>query len=328
LKKESKVRVAVAGAGGFIGGHLVSKLANEGFDVVACDIKPIDQWFQLPVRESVKVLDLREKSNCYEFLEGVDICFNLACDMGGMGFIENNKAKCMESVLINTHLLLAARFHKIDKFFFSSSACVYASNHQSTPSTNALKETDAYPADPEDGYGWEKLFSERFCRNFFEDYGIKTYVARYHNVYGPFGTFEGGREKVPAAACRKMIEYKLGQIDEIEIWGDGNQVRSFTYINDCLTGTMKLLDTDFHFPLNIGSSEAVTIRALYDQVAIVAGLDPKQVKYKYVLSAPQGVRGRSSDNTLCNEVLNWEPNTRLDIGLRSTFDWIQNQITL
>jgi nucleoside-diphosphate-sugar epimerase len=204
---------------------------------------------------------------------------------------------------------------------------VYASNHQNTPNSNALKETDAYPADPEDGYGWEKLFSERFCRNFFEDYGIKTYVARYHNVYGPFGTFDGGREKVPAAACRKMIEFKLGKIDEIEIWGDGHQVRSFTYINDCLTGTMKLLNTDFHCPLNIGSSEAVTIRDLYDQVAIVAGLDPTQVKYSYLRSAPQGVRGRSSDNTLCRQVLNWEPNTPIDIGLKSTFDWIQNQIT-
>ena len=320
------MRIAIAGAGGFIGGHLVTRLMNEGFDVVACDIKPTNQWFQLPSAKSVKVMDLREKSNCFEFLDGVDVCFNLACDMGGMGFIENNKAKCMESVLINTHLLLAARSHKIEKYFFSSSACVYASNHQNTPDRNALKEADAYPADPEDGYGWEKLFSERFCRNFFEDYGVRTYVARYHNVYGPFGTFEGGREKVPAAACRKMIEFKLGKLDEIDIWGDGNQVRSFTYVDDCLTGTIKLLDTDFHFPLNIGSSEAVTIKNLYDQVAIVAGLDPKQVKYKYLPSAPQGVRGRSSDNTLCRQVLNWEPNTSLNSGLRLTFDWIRNQI--
>ena len=303
-------------------------LEKQGLEVVACDIKPHEEWFQLPKNSTPIIADLRDKSNCLSFTQNVDQVFNLACDMGGMGFIENNKAKCMESVLINTHLLLAACQLGVKKYFFSSSACVYASNHQGVASENPLEESFAYPANPEDGYGWEKLFSERFCRNFFEDYGIKTYVARYHNVYGPFGTFEGGREKVPAAACRKMIEYKLGQIDEIEIWGDGNQVRSFTYINDCLTGTMKLLDTDFHFPLNIGSSEAVTIRALYDQVAIVAGLDPKQVKYKYVLSAPQGVRGRSSDNTLCNEVLNWEPNTRLDIGLRSTFDWIQNQITL
>jgi nucleoside-diphosphate-sugar epimerase len=297
-------------------------LEKQGLEVVACDIKPHEEWFQLPKNSTPIIADLRDKSNCLSLTQNVDQVFNLACDMGGMGFIENNKAKCMESVLINTHLLLAACQLGVKKYFFSSSACVYASNHQGVASENPLEESFAYPADPEDGYGWEKLFSERFCRNVYEDYGIKTYVARYHNVYGPFGTFEGGREKVPAAACRKMQEFKSGKIDKIEIWGDGRQVRSFTYIEDCILGTLKLMDSDFHHPINIGSSEAVTIRELYDYVARAAGLNVEDVRYEYRLDAPQGVRGRSSDNKLCKEILRWDPSIPLEYGLKRTFDWI------
>jgi nucleoside-diphosphate-sugar epimerase len=243
---------------------------------------------------------------------------------GGMGFIERNKALCMLSSLINTHLLIESNAASVQKFFFASSACVYASWHQNSDGPSSLAEGDAYPADPEDGYGWEKLYAERMCRHFREDFGLETRIARYHNVYGPLGTYDGGREKAPAAACRKLAQFSLGSIDEIEIWGDGGQVRSFTYIDDCIEGTLRLMQSAFAEPLNIGSSESVTINQLYSLAADIAGVH--QPKYAYELNAPLGVRGRSSDNTLCQSVLGWQPNTSLAEGLSPTYEWIHQQV--
>lgn len=316
----------VAGAGGFIGGHLVKKLEAQNFDVVAVDIKSEEDWFIQPKNSRPNVADLRILEWAKKYSKGVSWVFNLACDMGGMGFIENNKAKCMESVLINTHLLQSARTNKVEKFFFSSSACVYASFHQNSLDIAPLKETDAYPADPEDGYGWEKLFSERMCRHFDEDYGVQTRVARYHNVYGPYGTYQGGREKVPAAACRKIINAIKNGNYEIEIWGDGKQLRSFTYIDDCIDGTLKLMNSNFNEPLNIGSSEMISIEDLYKTIIEVKNLGQNNFKFKYNLRAPQGVRGRSSDNKKCIEILNWEPKVSFSIGIEKTYDWIQKEI--
>jgi len=320
------MKVLVAGAGGFIGGHLVKKLEAQNFDVVAVDIKSEEDWFIQPKNSRPNVADLRILEWAKKYSKGVSWVFNLACDMGGMGFIENNKAKCMESVLINTHLLQSARTNKVEKFFFSSSACVYASFHQNSLDIAPLKETDAYPADPEDGYGWEKLFSERMCRHFDEDYGVQTRVARYHNVYGPYGTYQGGREKVPAAACRKIINAIKNGNYEIEIWGDGKQLRSFTYIDDCIDGTLKLMNSNFNEPLNIGSSEMISIEDLYKTIIEVKNLGQNNFKFKYNLRAPQGVRGRSSDNKKCIEILNWEPKVSFSIGIEKTYDWIQKEI--
>ena len=250
--------------------------------------------------------------------------YNLAADMGGMGFIENNRALCMLSVLINTHLLMAARKFDVQRFFYASSACVYAADKQTSPEVIALKETDAYPAMPEDGYGWEKLFSERMCRHFREDFGLATRVARYHNVYGPHGTYDGGREKAPAAICRKVIQAKLSGRHEIEIWGDGHQTRSFMYIDDCLKGTEAILASDILEPINLGSNELVTINRLVDIVEEIAGV---KLKRRYNLKAPKGVNGRNSDNTLIKRYLNWEPKTRLRDGLEKTYGWIYDQMT-
>ena len=322
------MKITVAGAGGFIGGHLVKKLEELGNQVIAVDIKPKEDWFQIPKNSEVNIADLRIKDSAIKYTKNVDQVFNLACDMGGMGFIENNKAKCMESVLINTHLLQASRDNDVGKFFFSSSACVYASFHQNTLDIEPLRESDAYPADPEDGYGWEKLFSERMCRHFYEDYGIEISIARYHNVYGPFGTYKGGREKVPAAACRKVIEAITAKVGEIEIWGDGKQLRSFTFIDDCIEGTLRLMNSDFRDPLNIGSSEMVSINDLYQMIIAVNGFDKNDFKFSHKLDAPLGVRGRSSDNTICKKQLNWEPGTPLKTGIFNTFEWINNQMRL
>jgi GDP-D-mannose 3',5'-epimerase len=320
------MKILVAGAGGFIGGHLVHKLESLGHDVIGVDIKNIENWFMQPKKSDAIVADLRLLDYSRKYTKNVAWVFNLACDMGGMGFIENNKAKCMESVLINTHLLQGARENNVEKFFFSSSACVYASFHQNSLNIEPLKESDAYPADPEDGYGWEKLFSERMCRHFEEDYGLKTRVARYHNVYGPYGTYDGGREKVPAAACRKIIESIKSKTYEIEIWGDGKQLRSFTYIDDCIEGTLKLMNSDFHSPLNIGSSEMISIYDLYKTIIEVKGLDIKKFNFKYNLNAPQGVRGRSSNNDKCQEILNWVPSISFRKGISQTYDWILKEI--
>jgi GDP-D-mannose 3',5'-epimerase len=318
------MKALVAGAGGFIGGHLVNRLHAEGFEVRAVDIKPRAEWFQIQETVENLELDLREKSSAMIAATDVDVVFNLAADMGGMGFIENNKALCMISSLINTHLLLAAKEAGVKRYFFASSACVYSSWHQSIDDLSvSLSEPDAYPADPEDGYGWEKLFSERMCRHFSEDFGLDVRIARFHNVYGPFGTWTGGREKAPAAACRKVIEASFRDQAEIEIWGDGNQVRSFTYVDDCIEGIMRLCDSNYQQPINIGSAQSVTIKRLYELCQEIAGID--NVKYTFAVDAPQGVRGRSSNNALIRETLRWEPTTALEDGIAITYAWIKQQ---
>jgi GDP-D-mannose 3',5'-epimerase len=286
-------------------------------------VKPTDEWYQCFGDVDNRRLDLRDAAAAEEAVAGATSVYNLAADMGGMGFIESNKALCMLSVLINTHLLMASREHSVERFFFSSSACVYAADKQVDPAVTALREEDAYPAMPEDGYGWEKLFSERMCRHFREDFELVTRVARYHNVYGPDGTFEGGREKAPAAICRKVAEAKLAGRNEIEIWGDGEQTRSFMYIDDCLHGTQAIMDSDIVEPINLGSSELVTINQLVDIVEEIAGV---KLERNYDLSAPQGVRGRNSDNALIMQRLGWEPSIPLADGLAKTYAWIHDQL--
>src|SRR5437762_638554 len=317
-------KVVVCGGGGFIGGHLVADLGRQGHkDIRSIDIKPTAEWYQVfPDVENVR-LNLQERKACDQAASGAEVVYNLAADMGGMGFIENNKALCMLSVLINTHLLMSAKNAGVRRFFYASSACVYNADKQRDPRVTALKEADAYPAMPEDGYGWEKLFSERMCRHFREDFGIETRVARYHNVYGPFGTYDGGREKAPAAICRKVIQAKLSRTNEIEIWGDGKQTRSFQWIGDCVKGTQMIMESDFVEPINLGSSELVTINQLVDMAEDIAGL---KLKRRYNLSAPKGVNGRNSDNTLIRKIYNWEPSTRLRDGLERTYRWIHDQM--
>jgi nucleoside-diphosphate-sugar epimerase len=317
-------KTVVCGGGGFIGGHLVADLIRQGVDVRSVDVKPIDEWFQVFDKIDNQQLDLREKNACEKAVRGVDIVYNLAADMGGMGFIENNKALCMLSVLINTHLCMAAKDAGVKRFFYASSACVYAADKQTDPNVTALKEEDAYPALPEDGYGWEKLFSERMCRHFREDFGLTTRIARYHNVYGPNGTYEGGREKAPAAICRKVIEAKLSGNHEIEIWGDGHQTRSFMWIDDCVKGTQMIMNGDYVEPLNLGSSELVSINRLVDLVEEIADV---KLKRRYNLKAPKGVNGRNSDNTLIKKTFGWEPSTRLRDGLERTYAWIHDQMS-
>ena len=316
--------VVVTGAGGFIGGHLVRRLRDEGVGRTrAVDAKPLDEWHQVfPDVENVQG-NLELLDDCRRAVEGTDTVFNLAADMGGMGFIENNKALCMMSVLVSTHVLVAARDAGAERLFYASSACVYAAGKQSTPEVEPLREADAYPAMPEDGYGWEKLFSERMARHFQEDFGIETRVARYHNVYGPNGTWDGGREKAPAAICRKVAAAKLSGDKRIEIWGDGEQTRSFTYIDDCLEGTLRLTASDVRDPLNVGSDQLVTINELVDIVERVAGVT---LKREYDLDAPQGVRGRNSDNTLISQRLGWAPSVSLEDGLAATYAWVHDQV--
>ena len=318
-------QVVVCGGGGFIGGHLVGELLRQGYTAVrSVDVKPFEEWYQkFPQVENVQ-LDLQGKEACERALAGAVEVYNLAADMGGMGFIENNRALCMLSVLINTHLLMAARAQGVKRYFYASSACVYAADKQTSPDVTALKESDAYPAMPEDGYGWEKLFSERMCRHFREDFGVQTRVARYHNVYGPHGTWEGGREKAPAAICRKVIAAKLSGRHEIEIWGDGHQTRSFMYIDDCLKGTQAILHSDILEPINLGSSELVSINQLVDLVEEIAGV---KLERRYNLKAPKGVNGRNSDNTLIRKYLGWEPSVRLRDGLAKTYEWIYGEMT-
>jgi len=313
----------VCGAGGFIGGHLVSNLLSEGHQVVAADVKPKEYWFQLFDEAKNYSLDLKEIDNCIKVSESVDYIFNMACNMGGMGFIENNKAECMLSVLINTNLLRASLSNKVKKYFFSSSACVYNADKQKNTFIPSLKETDAYPAMPEDGYGWEKLFSERMCRHFTEDFGLETRVARYHNVYGPIGTYDGGREKAPAALSRKIIKAKIQNEREIEVWGDGEQTRSFLYIDDCIEATKKLFHSDCKDVLNIGSEEQVSINQMID---IIEEISDFKVKRKNLLDKPKGVRGRSSNNDLIKEKLEWNFKISLKEGLKITYNWIENQI--
>jgi nucleoside-diphosphate-sugar epimerase len=322
--KLKRAKAVVCGAGGFIGGHLVQSLLSNGVEVIrAVDIKPLDEWYQTSKDVESLSLDLQDKDNCLKAAEGANVIFQLAADMGGMGFIENNKALCMLSVLTNTHMLMAARDQGAERFFYSSSACVYNGEKQTNPNVVALKEEDAYPALPEDGYGWEKLFSERMCRHFEEDYGLQTRVARYHNVYGPLGTWTGGREKAPAAICRKVIEAKHSGSGQIEIWGDGKQTRSFMYIDDCTLGTRMITESDIREPLNLGSNELVTINQLVDIAEEIAGV---KLKRNYKLDAPRGVNGRNSDNTLILEKLSWEPSIKLREGLAKTYAWIENEM--
>src|SRR5437667_591044 len=320
----SSEKIVVCGAGGFIGGHLVADLLRQGHrSIRAVDLKPFEDWYQFfPEVENLQ-LDLQGKEACEKALQDGQIVYNLAADMGGMGFIENNRALCMLSVLINTHLLMAARKFGIQRFFYASSACVYAADKQVSPDVIPLKESDAYPAMPEDGYGWEKLFSERMCRHFREDFGVTTRVARFHNVYGPHGTYDGGREKAPAAICRKVIQALLSGKHEIEIWGDGHQTRSFMYIDDCLKGTQAILNGDIIEPINLGSNELVSINQLVDIVEEIAGI---KLHRSYNLKAPKGVNGRNSDNTLIKKYLGWEPSTRLRDGMERTYRWIYDEM--
>jgi nucleoside-diphosphate-sugar epimerase len=317
--------IVVCGAGGFIGGHLIADLERRGVGPLrAVDIKPVEEWYQRSANAENLRLDLQDRTACRRAVAGAAEVYNLASDMGGMGFIEQNKALCMLSVLINTHLLVAARDAGAGRYFFSSSACVYNAEKQLNPDVVPLREDDAYPAMPEDGYGWEKLFSERMCRHFTEDFGLETRVARYHNVYGSHGTWDGGREKAPAAICRKVIEATLSGRRTIEIWGDGQQTRSFTYIDDCLEGTRRLMAGGVSEPLNVGSSELVTINQLVDIVEDIAGV---RLERQYLTSAPKGVNGRNSDNTRIKAELGWEPTTPLRVGLERTYRWIHGQIT-
>lgn len=316
--------VLVAGAGGFIGGWLVRRLRERGFaDIRAVDIKPAEEWFQIFDDVDNQTLDLRKMEDCRSAVEGRQHVFNLAADMGGMGFIELNKALCMLSVLINTQLLEASKEVGVERFFFASSACVYNQDKQNVPDIAPLSEDDAYPANPEDGYGWEKLFSERMVRHFEEDFGIKGRVARYHNVYGPNGTWDGGREKAPAALSRKVAQAKISGQHTIEIWGDGLQTRSFTFIDDAIEGTERLFWSDFSGPVNIGSNEMVSINQMVEILETKAEL---VLEKRYDLDAPKGVRGRNSDNSLVTEKLGWAPSISLSEGLAKTYDWVLGQL--
>lgn len=312
----------VAGGGGFIGGHLVAALMADGLRVRAVDKKPLDEWYQVHEGAENVVADLSLVEPARAACLGAAEVYQLAADMGGMGFIENHKALCMLSVLTNTHMLMGARAAGVERFFYSSSACVYNEEKQRSPDVQPLKEEDAYPALPEDGYGWEKLFSERMCRHFREDFGLATRIARYHNVYGPHGTWDGGREKAPAAICRKVIAAKHTGRHEIEIWGDGQQTRSFMYIDDCLHGTRMLTRSGVVDPINIGSSELVTINELVSIAEAIAGVT---LERRYKLDAPKGVNGRNSDNTRIKRVLGWEPSIRLRDGMAKTYAWIEKE---
>jgi nucleoside-diphosphate-sugar epimerase len=315
--------IVVTGAGGFIGGHLVATLRSQGHKQIrAVDVKPLNEWYQRFDDVENLQLDLNLRESCDVVAKGAEEIYNLAANMGGMGFIEHNKALCMLSVLINTHMLQAALKHGCKKFFYSSSACVYNADKQKTFEAPSLKEEDAYPAQAEDGYGWEKLFSERMCRHFREDFGLHTRVARFHNVYGPWGTWFGGREKAPAAICRKVIEAKVQGTHEIEIWGTGVQTRSFMFADDCIKGIRLITDSQILEPINLGSSEAVSINQLVDIVEDIAGI---KLKRNYNLGAPKGVNGRNSDNALIQKYLHWEPDTTLRAGLEKTYAWIYDQ---
>jgi len=318
-------KILVAGAGGFISGYLIKRLMDMGANIVAVDVKPKEYWFQIFDDNDNHQLDLKELNNCYKVAEGVDYVFNMACNMGGMGFIENNKAECMLSVLINTHLLMACKKFDVKKYFFSSSACAYNKDKQEEVFIDGLKESDAYPANPEDGYGWEKLFSERMCRHFSEDFGLKVCIARYHNIYGPQGTFDGGREKAPAALSRKVAQCIIDNKKDLEVWGDGKQTRTFLFVDDCVEGTLKLFQSDHEEPINIGSDEQVSINQMIDMIEEIAGIE--KLERIYLLDKPKGVRGRSSNNEQIKKVLNWNYSISLKEGLTKTYSWIYDQLT-
>jgi nucleoside-diphosphate-sugar epimerase len=316
----AKTRVLVTGAGGFIGHHLVSYLKDRGYWVRGVDVKAPE--YEPTRADEFELLDLRRWGNCLQATRGIDQVYNLAANMGGIGFIEQNKAVIMhDNVLINIHMLEAARLNGIQRYLYTSSACIYPGYKQKSADVTPLKEEDAYPADPEDGYGWEKLFSERQCRHYTEDYGFETRVVRFHNIYGPLGTYDGGREKSPAAICRKVALVADG--GEIEVWGDGEQTRSYCYIDDCVEGIYRLMQSNHREPLNLGTDRLVSINELVDLVSEAAG---KSVGKRYNLTAPQGVRGRNSDNTQLRDVLGWEPETTLEAGLAVTYRWIRSEM--
>ena len=318
-------KILIVGAGGFIGGHLVKRLLRDGNSIIAVDIKSREYWFQeFEDVENHFSTDMKNIENCRKVTKEVDYVFNMACNMGGMGFIENNKAECMQSVLINTNLLISCKETSVERYFFSSSACAYNKTKQQNVFIEGLRETDAYPADPEDGYGWEKLFSERMCRHFMEDYGLQVRVARYHNIYGPFGTYDGGREKAPAALCRKIIKAKKNNKNEIEVWGDGMQTRTFLYVDDCIEGTLRLFESDYSEPVNIGSDEQVSINQMIEIIEGISGV--KKLNRVYQLDKPKGVRGRSSNNDLVKKILNWSYKIKLREGLKKTYNWISSEI--
>ncbi len=313
-------KVLVTGAGGFIGHHLVSFLKDKGYWVRGVDIKHPE--YESSSADDFKILDLRKWESCVEATKDVDVIYNLAADMGGIGYITAFLADiARNNTLINTHMIEAARENEVERFFYSSSACIYPSYLQESPDVTPLKESDAYPADPEEGYGWEKLYMEKMCQYYTEDYGIKTRVARFHNVYGPLGTYDGGKEKAPAAICRKVALANDG--DEIEIWGDGQQTRSFMYIDDCVQGIYEITNSNESKPLNLGMDQMITVDELVDIVSEVSG---KNLIKKHDLTKPQGVRGRNSDNSELNNILGWAPEYSLQDGLSITYNWIKNEL--
>jgi nucleoside-diphosphate-sugar epimerase len=317
------VDVAVTGAGGFIGGHLVDRLLRDGLSVRGIDNKPLAEWHQLHAQATSEQRDLSQREQAQAALHGARLVYHLAADMGGMGYIATHRGECMLSVLIDTHVLLAARDLDVQRLFYASSACVYSTEKQSDANVTALREDDAYPAQPEDGYGWQKLFSERLCRHFEEDFGIETRVARYHNVHGPYGTWEGGREKAPAAICRKVALAALTGGNEIEVWGDGRQTRSFMYIDDCIEGTRRVMEGEYGGPVNVGSAELVSINQLVDVVEEIGGVS---LARRYKPDAPLGVRGRNSDNALMRSRYGWEPSVSLRTGMEQTYRWVYGQV--
>ena len=314
--------VLVTGAGGFIGHHLTTYLVDRGHWVRGVDVKPPE--FERTHAHEFELLDLRRWDACLLATRGVDEVYALAANMGGIGFIHSHKAEISrDNALINLHTLDAARVNRVRRLLYTSSACVYPGYRQDSPDVTPLCEEDAYPADPEDGYGWEKLFTERVCRHYSDDYGVDTRVVRFHNIYGPLGTYEGGREKSPAAICRKVALAEDG--DAVEVWGDGKQTRSYCFIDDCVEGLCRLMGADHAEPLNLGQDRMVTIDELVDMVASIAG---KRLFKKHDLGKPQGVRGRNSDNTRLRQVLGWEPRVSLEDGLARTYRWIADQLRL
>jgi len=316
-------KALVAGAGGFIGGHLVKKLISEGYSVVAADIKPIEEWYQVqPESHNYDNCDLRDYSACLSTTIGVDIVYNLAADMGGMGFIATHRVDCMQSALVTINMLRASELNGVSNLFYASSACVYNDKIQQVEQVS-LREEDAWPADPEPGYGMEKLFGEEIAMFYRQETDLKTVIARFHNIFGPYGTYEGGREKAPAAICRKVAVASITGDKVIEIWGDGDQTRSFLYVDECLDGISRMMTRSYDKPLNLGSSELVSINQLVSIVEEIAGITLDRV---YNLDAPQGVRGRNSDNTLIEEVLGWKPSESLKSGLEKTYSWVYDQV--